>query len=249
MVDNTRHEDIDAQETEEWRDALTSVLEREGEVRAHYLVEELIDLARRSGVYLPYRSTTAYLNTISAAQEDRSPGDASIEWRIRSLIRWNALAMVVTANRESPELGGHIATFASSATLYDVGFNHFWRAPTEQHGGDLIFFQGHSAPGIYARAFLEGRITETQIKRFRQEVDGQGLSSYPHPWLMPDFWQFPTVSMGLGPIQAIYQARFMRYLQHREVIPTQDRKVWAFIGDAEVDEPESKGASGVAGRD
>ena len=249
MVDNTRHEDIDAQETEEWRDALTSVLEREGEVRAHYLLEELIDLARRSGVYLPYRSTTAYLNTISAAQEDRSPGDASIEWRVRSLIRWNALAMVVNANRESPELGGHIATFASSATLYDVGFNHFWRAPTEQHGGDLIFFQGHSAPGIYARAFLEGRITEAQIKRFRQEVDGQGLSSYPHPWLMPDFWQFPTVSMGLGPIQAIYQARFMRYLQHREVIPTQDRKVWAFIGDGEMDEPESMGAIGVAGRD
>ncbi|MEO2182822.1 MAG: pyruvate dehydrogenase (acetyl-transferring), homodimeric type, partial [bacterium] len=249
MVDNTRHEDIDARETEEWRDALTSVLEREGEVRAHYLLEELIDLARRSGVYLPYRSTTAYLNTISAAQEDRSPGDASIEWRVRSLIRWNALAMVVNANRESPELGGHIATFASSATLYDVGFNHFWRAPTEQHGGDLIFFQGHSAPGIYARAFLEGRITEAQIKRFRQEVDGQGLSSYPHPWLMPDFWQFPTVSMGLGPIQAIYQARFMRYLQHREVIPTQDRKVWAFIGDGEMDEPESMGAIGVAGRD
>ncbi|SUZ62140.1 uncharacterized protein METZ01_LOCUS14994, partial [marine metagenome] len=249
MVDNTRHEDIDAQETEEWRDALTSVLEREGEVRAHYLLEELIDLARRSGVYLPYRSTTAYLNTISAAQEERSPGDASIEWRVRSLIRWNALAMVVNANRESPELGGHIATFASSATLYDVGFNHFWRAPTEQHGGDLIFFQGHSAPGIYARAFLEGRITEAQIKQFRQEVDGQGLSSYPHPWLMPDFWQFPTVSMGLGPIQAIYQARFMRYLQHREVIPTQDRKVWAFIGDGEMDEPESMGAIGVAGRD
>jgi len=249
MVDNTRHEDIDAEETQEWRDALTSVLEREGDVRAHYLLEELIDLARRSGVYIPYRSTTAYLNTISAAHEERSPGDASIEWRVRSLIRWNALAMVVNANRESSELGGHIATFASSATLYDVGFNHFWRAPTEQHGGDLIFFQGHSAPGIYARAFLEGRITETQIKHFRQEVDGQGLSSYPHPWLMPDFWQFPTVSMGLGPIQAIYQARFMRYLQHRKAIPTQDRKVWAFIGDGEMDEPESMGAIGVAGRD
>ena len=168
MVDNTRHEDIDAEETQEWRDALTSVLEREGDVRAHYLLEELIDLARRSGVYIPYRSTTAYLNTISAAHEERSPGDASIEWRVRSLIRWNAMAMVVNANRESSELGGHIATFASSATLYDVGFNHFWRAPTEQHGGDLIFFQGHSAPGIYARAFLEGRITETQIKHFRQ---------------------------------------------------------------------------------
>ena len=249
MVDNTRHEDIDAEETQEWRDALTSVLEREGDVRAHYLLEELIDLARRSGVYIPYRSTTAYLNTISAAHEERSPGDASIEWRVRSLIRWNAMAMVVNANRESSELGGHIATFASSATLYDVGFNHFWRAPTEQHGGDLIFFQGHSAPGIYARAFLEGRITETQIKHFRQEVDGQGLSSYPHPWLMPDFWQFPTVSMGLGPIQAIYQARFMRYLQHRKAIPTQDRKVWAFIGDGEMDEPESMGAIGVAGRD
>mgnify|MGYP001184281022 FL=1 len=249
MANSDLHNDVDPAETQEWRDALSSVLEREGETRAHYLLEELIDLVRRSGVYIPYRPTTAYLNTIRAVHEKRSPGDAAIEWRIRSLIRWNALAMVVNANRESSELGGHIASFASSATLYDVGFNHFWRAPSADHSGDMIFFQGHSAPGIYARAFLEGRISEPQMKAFRQEVHGDGLSSYPHPWLMPDFWQFPTVSMGLGPIQAIYQARFMRYLQHREMIPTEERKVWAFIGDGEMDEPESLGAIGLAGRD
>ncbi|MCG6871399.1 MAG: pyruvate dehydrogenase (acetyl-transferring), homodimeric type [Gammaproteobacteria bacterium] len=243
-------QDIDAIETQEWLDALDAVIEREGPERAHYLLEKLIDKARRSGAYLPYNLTTAYLNTIPAAREDRSPGDAAIEWRIRSLIRWNAMAMVVRANRASnSELGGHIASFASSATLYDVGFNHFWHAPSEQHGGDLIYMQGHSAPGIYARAFLEGRISEQQMDKFRQETGGDGLSSYPHPWLMPDFWQFPTVSMGLGPIMAIYQARFMRYLHNRELLDTDGRKVWCFCGDGEMDEPESMGAISMAGRE
>ena len=210
--------DIDPVETQEWLEALTAVIDREGETRAHYLLEELINLARRSGTRIPYRPNTAYLNTIPAANEARSPGNSELEWRIRSLIRWNALAMVVRANKASGELGGHIASFASSATLYDIGFNHFWRAPTEDNPGDLIFFQGHSAPGIYARAFLEGRLSEDDLDHFRQEVGGKGLPSYPHPWLMPDFWQFPTVSMGLGPLQAIYQARFMKYLNHRELI-------------------------------
>ena len=249
MVDSTPQIDIDPLETSEWQDALTSVIEREGEERAHFLLETLIDQARRSGTHIPYRPTTAYLNTIPAAHEPRSPGDAEIEWRIRSLIRWNALAMVVRANKISSELGGHIASYASAATLYDVGFNHFWRGPDAENGADLVFMQGHSAPGIYARAFLEGRLSETQLEHFRQEVDGKGLSSYPHPWLMPGFWQFPTVSMGLGPIQAIYQARFMKYLQHREFIPMSDRKVWAFMGDGEMDEPESMGALGLAGRE
>ena len=249
MADSTSHTDIDPLETSEWQDALTSVIEREGEERAHFLLETLIDQARRSGTHIPYRPTTAYLNTIPAAHEPRSPGDAEIEWRIRSLIRWNALAMVVRANQISSELGGHIASYASAATLYDVGFNHFWRGPDAENGADLVFMQGHSAPGIYARAFLEGRLSETQLEHFRQEVDGQGLSSYPHPWLMPGFWQFPTVSMGLGPIQAIYQARFMKYLQHRGFVPMSDRKVWAFMGDGEMDEPESMGALGLAGRE
>ena len=249
MADSTPHTDIDPLETSEWQDALTSVIEREGEERAHFLLETLIDQARRSGTHIPYRPTTAYLNTIPAAHEPRSPGDAEIEWRIRSLIRWNALAMVVRANQISSELGGHIASYASAATLYDVGFNHFWRGSDAENGADLVFMQGHSAPGIYARAFLEGRLSETQLERFRQEVDGKGLSSYPHPWLMPGFWQFPTVSMGLGPIQAIYQARFMKYLQHRGFVPMSDRKVWAFMGDGEMDEPESMGALGLAGRE
>ncbi|MDH3688921.1 MAG: pyruvate dehydrogenase (acetyl-transferring), homodimeric type [Gammaproteobacteria bacterium] len=241
--------DIDPVETQEWLDALTAVLDREGPDRAHYLLEHLIDAARRSGSYVPFSPNTAYLNTIPAGQEQRSPGDAAMEWRIRSLIRWNALATVVRANRISTELGGHIASFASSATLYDVGFNHFWHAPSDDHGGDLLFIQGHSAPGIYARAFLEGRITEKQLANFRQEVEGEGLSSYPHPWLMPSFWQFPTVSMGLGPIMAIYQARFMKYLHNREIINADKRKVWAFVGDGEMDEPESKGAISLAGRE
>ena len=249
MVDSTLQEDLDPQETREWQDALRAVIAEEGEERAHFILETLIDQARRSGTYIPYRSTTAYLNTIPVAHEQRSPGDASLEWKIRSFVRWNALAMVMRANRESSELGGHIASFASAATLYDVGFNHFWRGADAEHGADLVFFQGHSAPGIYARAYLEGRLTEKQLEGFRQEVEGNGLSSYPHPWLMPDFWQFPTVSMGLGPIQAIYQARFMRYLQNREFIPQSDRKVWAFMGDGEMDEPESTGALGLAGRE
>jgi pyruvate dehydrogenase E1 component len=241
--------DVDPSETQEWLDALEGVLLHEGPERAHFLLEHLIDSARRSGAYLPYSANTAYLNTIPPAQEERSPGDAAIEWRIRSIVRWNAMAMVVRANRISTELGGHIASFASAATLYDVGFNHFWHAPSENHGGDLIFIQGHSAPGIYARAFLEGRISEAQLNKFRQEVSGDGLSSYPHPWLMPDFWQFPTVSMGLGPIMGIYQARFMKYLHNRGMLNTEGRKVWVFLGDGEVDEPEALGATSLAARE
>jgi len=243
------HSDIDPQETQEWIEALEAVLEAEGPERAHFIVEQLVDKARRSGVNLPYSAITAYINTIPVHLQKKSPGNHAIERKIRSWVRWNAAAMVVKANRENPELGGHIATFASSATLYDVGFNHFWRAPTDEHGGDLIYYQGHAAPGIYARAYLEGRISEEQLDNFRQEVDGKGLSSYPHPWLMPDFWQFPTVSMGLGPIQSIYQARFMKYLQDRGMAETQDRQTWAFVGDGEVDEPETLGAISLAGRE
>ena len=203
------------------------MLERDGIPRAHFLLENLIAEARRAGANLPYSANTAYLNTIPESGERHTPGDPSIEWRIRSLVRWNAMAMVVQANRESAELGGHIASFASAATLYEVGFNHFWHAPTAEHGGDLIYIQGHSAPGIYARAFLEGRLQEEDLHRFRQEADGNGLSSYPHPWLMPSFWQFPTVSMGLGPIQAIYHARFMRYLDNRGLLGTEGRRYGA----------------------
>jgi len=214
------------------------------------LLEKLIDKARRSGAYLPYTANTAYVNTIPLSTQRPIPGDQAIEHTIRSVIRWNAAAMVVHANRESSELGGHIASFASAATLYDVGFSHFFRAPGDEHKGDLVFFQGHSAPGIYARAFLEGRLSEEQLKLFRQEALGKnGLSSYPHPWLMPEFWQFPTVSMGLGPLMAIYQARFMKYLENREIQPQGDRKVWAFMGDGETDEPESLGAISLASRE
>ncbi|MCF7995406.1 MAG: pyruvate dehydrogenase (acetyl-transferring), homodimeric type [Chromatiaceae bacterium] len=241
--------DIDPQETLEWLESLDAVLENEGIERAHYLLERLIDKARRSGAYLPFSANTAYLNTIPMQKQERFPGDRAMERRIRSFIRWNAMAMVVQANRLSSELGGHISSFASSATLYDVGLNHFFRARSKDHGGDLVFMQGHSAPGIYARAFLEGRISEEQLYNFRQEVDGPGLSSYPHPWLMPGFWQFPTVSMGLGPIMAIYQARFMRYLSDRGVLNTEGRKVWAFLGDGEMDEPESLGAISLAARE
>ena len=242
-------QDIDQQETQEWLDALDGVLEAEGVERAHFLLEQLIDKVRRSGANLPHSANTAYVNTIPTHLEQPSPGDHAIEHSIRSLIRWNAAAMVVRANRKSSELGGHIASFASAATLYDIGFNHFFRAATHERGGDLVFFQGHSAPGMYARAFLEGRISEEQLESFRQEVDGKGLSSYPHPWLMPDFWQFPTVSMGLGPIQSIYQARFMKYMQDRSLADTRDRKVWAFLGDGEVDEPETLGAISLAARE
>jgi pyruvate dehydrogenase E1 component len=241
--------DLDPQETKEWLESLEAVVEREGQERAHFLIEQLLDKAYTVGTAMPYSANTPYLNTIPPELEEYTPGDPAIEWRIRSIIRWNAMAMVVKANKITTELGGHISSFASSATLYDVGFNHFWHAPSEHHGGDLIFMQGHSAPGIYARAFLEGRISETQLNHFRQEVDGGGLSSYPHPWLMPDFWQFPTVSMGLGPIQAIYQARFMKYLENRGILTTQGRKVWAFMGDGEMDEPESLGAIGLAARE
>ena len=246
-MDTTR--DLDPLETREWLDALTSVLEFEGPERTHFLLDELVIEARRKGTPVPYSANTPYLNTIPPDREARHPGDRAIEQRIRSLIRWNALAIVLRANKESSELGGHIASFQSAATLYDIGFCHFWRAPSAHHGGDLIYIQGHSSPGIYARAFLEGRLTEEQLLNFRQEVDGNGLSSYPHPWLMPEFWQFPTVSMGLGPLMAIYQARFLKYLHHRGLADTEDRKVWAFTGDGEMDEPESLGALSLAGRE
>ena len=241
--------DDDPQETQEWLDALDAVIDIEGIERSHYLLEKLIDKARRSGANLPYSAKTAYINTIPTQKEAYTPGDPALEWRIRSINRWNAMAMVVKANRKNSELGGHIASYASAATLYEVGYNHFWHAPSENHGGDLIFFQGHSAPGIYARAYLLGLLNEDQLDNFRQEVDGKGLSSYPHPWLMPGFWQFPTVSMGLGPIMAIYQARFMRYLENRGLIEQQGRKVWAFMGDGEMDEPEAFGAAALASRE
>ncbi|MBK1720449.1 pyruvate dehydrogenase (acetyl-transferring), homodimeric type [Thiocystis violacea] len=245
----TNKPDIDPQETQEWLDSLDAVLENEGVERAHFLLERLIDKARRSGAYLPYSANTAYLNTIPVQRQERFPGDRAMERRIRSFVRWNAMAMVVQANRLSTELGGHISSFASSATLIDVAYNHFLHARDKDHGGDLVFFQGHSAPGIYARAFLEGRLSEEQLYNFRQEVDGNGLPSYPHPWLMPGFWQFPTVSMGLGPIMAIYQARFMHYLRDRGLTNTAGRKVWAFLGDGEMDEPESLGAISLAARE
>ena len=249
MAANPKMTDVDAVETQEWLESLRSVIDRDGVERAHFLLTTLMDHARESGASLPFAGNTPYVNTIPESRSEHTPGDPAVEWRIRSLIRWNALAMVVQANRLASELGGHIASFASAATLYDVGFNHFWRAPNEAHGGDLIFMQGHSAPGIYARAFLEGRISEDQLHRFRQEVGGEGLSSYPHPWLMPDFWQFPTVSMGLGPIMAIYQARFMKYLHNRGLLDTSRRKVWAFMGDGEMDEPEALGAITLASRE
>ncbi|HTS85847.1 MAG TPA: pyruvate dehydrogenase (acetyl-transferring), homodimeric type [Usitatibacter sp.] len=244
-----RLQDIDPLETREWVDSLEAVLEIEGPGRAHFILEQLVDKARRSGAYLPYSAQTAYINTIPTHLETPMPGDQAIESRLRSMVRWNAAAMVLRAGKKDLELGGHIASFASAATLYDVGFNHFWNAPTDKHGGDLIYMQGHSSPGVYARAFLEGRLTEAQLDSFRQEVGGKGIASYPHPWLMPDFWQFPTVSMGLGPIQAIYQARFLHYLQDRGLAKTEGRKVWAFMGDGEMDEPESLGAIGMAARE
>jgi pyruvate dehydrogenase E1 component len=241
--------DIDPTETREWLDALEGVIEVEGPERARYLLERVLDSARRKGAPVPYSANTPYLNTIPPEREDRHPGDRAIEHRIRSFIRWNALAIVLRANKHSSELGGHIASFQSAATLYDVGFMHFWHAPSANHGGDLVYIQGHSSPGIYARAFLEGRLAEEQLLQFRQEVDGRGIASYPHPWLMPDFWQFPTVSMGLGPLMAIYQARFLKYLHFRGLADTEQRKVWAFLGDGETDEPESLGAIGLASRE
>ena len=235
-------DDIDPVETGEWLESIDSVLTQHGPERAHFLLNKMIDFARRSGAYLPYSPNTAYLNTISPGRQPEYPGDRSLERRIEAYIRWNAMAMVVRANLESSEYGGHLSSYASSATMYEVGFNHFWRGASNGHGGDMIFIQGHSSPGIYARAFLEGRLDESQLSRFRREVGGGGLSSYPHPWLMPEFWQFPTVSMGLGPMMAIYQARFMRYMENREILAPSDRKVWAFLGDGEMDEPESMGA-------
>ena len=239
----------DPQETREWIDAIEGVIEREGPARAKELIDAIVESAQRGGAHVSLGLSTPYVNTIPASEQDPFPGNDELETRLRHYVRWNAMAMVARANKESSELGGHVASFASSATLYDVGFNHFFRAQSDTFGGDLVFLQGHSAPGFYARAFLEGRITEEQLENFRREVDGKGIGSYPHPWLMPDFWQFPTVSMGLGPIMSIYQARFMRYMNDRGIIDAGDRKVWAFLGDGETDEPESLGAISLAGRE
>jgi pyruvate dehydrogenase E1 component len=241
-------QDIDPIETREWIDALNGVIQQEGVDRAAFLIDEQISHARVSGVVQPFHAETPYINTIPVEQQAKLPGDQEIEHKIRSYTRWNAMAMVLKANKDT-NVGGHISSFQSAATLYDVGFNHFWHAPSDKHGGDLVFVQGHVATGVYARAYMLGRLTEENLNNFRQEVDGKGISSYPHPWLMPDFWQFPTVSMGLGPIMAIYQARFMKYLQDRGMAQTEGRKVWAFLGDGETDEPESLGAIGMAGRE
>jgi len=246
------HHDADPQETLEWLEALQAVLEREGPERAHFLLEALQEKARLTGAYIPFSPNTAYINTIPPHLEERSPGDQALEWKALSLMRWNAMAMVINANRGNTGVGGHLASFASAATLYDVGFNHFWKGPDHAEGGDLLYIQGHCTPGIYARAFLEGRISEDELRRFRMEVDrqpGRGLSSYPHPWLMPDLWQFATVSMGLGPIMAIYQARLMKYLENRGLMKAGSRKVWCFCGDGEMDEPESLGAIDIAARE
>ena len=249
IIQVTNENDIDPLETKDWLESLSAVVEKDGNERAHFLIKELINKAYLEGANIPYTQNTPYINTIPPEAEVKSNGDQNIERRIRSLIRWNAAAMVVRANKKFPELGGHIGTFASAATLYDVGMNHFWRAKNNKFGGDLVYFQGHSAPGMYARAFLEGRLNEKQLDSFRQEVKPGGLSSYPHPWLMPKFWQFPTVSMGLGPMLAIYQARYMKYLINRGLIKDEGRKVWAFLGDGEMDEPESLGAIGLAARE
>jgi pyruvate dehydrogenase E1 component len=250
--------DADPQETREWLEALQAVLERGGGERAHFLLEALQEKARLSGAYIPFSPNTAYINTIPPHLEERSPGDQALEWKALSLMRWNAMAMVINANREAAGVGGHLASFASAATLYDVGFNHFWKGPDHPEGADLVYIQGHCTPGIYARAYLEGRIGEDELRRFRMEVSrgagrenggGRGLSSYPHPWLMPDLWQFATVSMGLGPIMAIYQARLMKYLENRGLVKAGSRKVWCFCGDGEMDEPESLGAIDIAARE
>jgi len=242
-------EDIDPIETQEWMDALESVAKNDGDERARYLLRELGSKASELGVQDATTLNTPYINTISPRDEVRMPGDLFMERRIRSFIRWNAMAMVMRANDNEDALGGHISSFSSSATLYDIGFNYFFHGPEGDRESDMVFFQGHISPGIYARAYLEGRLTEEQLDNFRREVDGNGLSSYPHPWLMPDFWQFPTVSMGLGPIQAIYQAHVMRYLSARDLVKRGNRKVWAFLGDGECDEPETLGAISLAGRE
>src|SRR3954470_7992283 len=243
------HPDVDPLETAEWVEALEAVIRNDGPERAKQLLEEVFADARLRGLHLAEDLSTPYVNTIPAELEVPVPGDPELEHRVRSLVRWNAIAMVLQANKESSELGGHIASYQSAATLYEVGFNHFWRAPSDEHGGDLVLMQGHSSPGIYARSFLEGRLTEDDLRGFRQEISKGGVGSYPHPWLMPDFWQFPTVSMGLGPLMAIYQARFMKYLQGRNLSETAGRKVWCFLGDGETDEPESLGSISVAGRE
>lgn len=250
MNDKEKRIDIDPQETREWQESLSAVLDNQGPDRTHFLIEKMMDLARRNGVKIPYKQTTSYLNTIPVSQQVKFPGDRAMERRIKSLIRWNAMAMVVRANKETPGIGGHISTYASQATLYEIGFNHFFKGPEHESGGDLIFFQGHSTPGIYARSFLEGRLSEKNLKNFRRELaNGGGLSSYPHPWLMQNYWQFATVSMGLGPIMAIYQARYMNYLIDRELVEDKGRKVWAFLGDGEMDEPEALGAISLASRE
>ena len=249
----TAANDADAQETREWIDALSAVIETEGRERGHFLLEQLLEQARQEGLDMPFSATTGYVNTIEPESEERCPGNLEIEERLRAYMRWNAMAMVVKANRLHPadggDLGGHISSFASLATMHGAGFNHFWHAESEGHGGDCLYFQGHSSPGIYSRAYLEGRLTEEQLLNFRQEVNGKGLSSYPHPKLMPGFWQFPTVSMGLGPLMGIYQARFLKYLHARGIANTENRKVWVFCGDGEMDEVESLGAIGVAARE
>ena len=249
IVQTSSEDDVDPLETKEWIESLNAVIENDGPSRASYLLNKVVSEAYTAGLVLPDTRTTPYINTIPTELEVKSPGDQNIEKKIRAYVRWNAAAMVVRANKISGELGGHIGTFASAATLYDVGMNHFWRAKNKDFGGDLIYFQGHSAPGMYARAFLEGRLSEKQLNRFRQEVNSGGLSSYPHPWLMPKFWQFPTVSMGLGPIMAIYQARFLKYLINRGLLKDEGRKIWVFLGDGETDEPESLGAISLAARE
>ena len=249
MATDTVLNDKDPLETEEWLESILSVIESEGVERAQYLLQRLSSKVTETGAQLPYAINTPYRNTIPVNKETRMPGDLFMERGIRSLIRWNAMAMVMRANLDDSSLGGHISSFQSSATLYDIGFNYFFRARNADHKGDLLYIQGHSAPGIYARSYLEGRFNEEQLDKFRQEVDGDGLSSYPHPWLMPDYWQFPTVSMGLGPLQAIYQAHVMKYLSQRGLSEAGDRKVWCFIGDGEMDEPESQGAIALAGRE
>ena len=243
--------DPDTQETQEWLDALRGVIDQEGAERGHFLIEKLIEEGREAGINIPYSATTQYINTIPADQQPKYPGDPDMEIKLHSYIRWNAMAMVVRANKHT-NVGGHIASFASSAALYDVGFSHFWKSINHDSGGDMIYFQGHSVPGVYSRAYMLGRLSDDQMDSFRQEVDGKGISSYPHPWLMPDFWQFPTVSMGLGPICAIYAARFTKYLASRGLIDAEKaatRKVWAFLGDGETDEVESLGAIGMAARE
>src|ERR1700760_1842192 len=242
--------DIDAAETSEWLEAVDAVVEHDGPDRAREILAQAVERAQRSGSGPIASITTPYVNTIPVAREAKLPGDPSLERRLRSIVWWNAMAMVVRANKTSSELGGHIASFQSLATLYEVGYNHFWHAPSDDHGGDLVYFQGHSSPGNYARAFMEGRLSAEQLDGFRQEVSRPGgLSSYPHPWLMPDLWQFPTVSLGIGAVTSIYQARFMRYLKARGIADTDGRKVWAFLGDGEMDEPETMGAIGLAGRE